>query len=107
MNISLIICVLLLSIVILAGCYQRSWVLPFWLISLLVFPTARVKVGGAPVYLYDLMTVLVIVFFAITANSGSWPRHLPRWHWRFIGLSLVLSVAFGFVRYGFLPELVW
>jgi len=41
MNISPIVWLLLLAIAFLAGIYRRSLVLPFWIIALLVFPTAR------------------------------------------------------------------
>jgi O-antigen ligase len=107
MNLSLSIFLALAVVLIAAGIWRRSWLFAAWLCSILLAPTAQARVLGAPFYVYDLAAVILIASFAASGEMARWPRNIPRWHWWFIISSFVLSVGFGFVRYGFLPDILW
>ena len=107
MNVSLLACGLLLTGLIMIAATRRVWLLALWITAYLVFPTANTKVGTAPIYLYDLVTLVLAGAFLAYGDLIRWPRGVPRWHWWFIGSAFVLSLVFGIVRYGFLPELFW
>jgi hypothetical protein len=54
-----------------------------WIISFMVFPTARMKLGSAPVYLYDLMMAGVLGLLWLQGAFKAWPLRIIRWHgWR-------------------------
>lgn len=107
MNVSLIACAALLVALLLVGLLRHQWLLAPWVMSFLVFPTARAKIGEAPIYLYDLIAVSLIVVLAVKGELRSWPRGVPRWHWWFIGAAFLFSVVFGVVQHGMVAEVSW
>lgn len=107
MNFSPITSLALLAGLLLLGLGRRSWLFAAWVICLLVFPTFRLNFSGAPVYFYDLLTLLALLFLGLAGRLNGWPRGVPRWHLWFIGLAFVLSVLFGTTRHGWSPLLLW
>jgi hypothetical protein len=87
--------------------YRRSWAFGVWLGCYLVFPTAFTKLGEAPVYLYDVATLVLVAVLWGSGDLRRWPANAPRWHLWFIGGAFVLSVVGGAARYGPMPELLW
>src|SRR5438874_2098433 len=100
MNISFIALGALLVLLLLTSLLQRQWLFTAWVMSFSVFPTARAKIGEAPIYLYDLIAVVLILCLLIRGELRAWPRQIPRWHWWFIGVAFFLSVIFGMVQHG-------
>jgi hypothetical protein len=85
----------------------RPSLLAVWIISFMVFPTARMKLGSAPIYLYDLMMVTVLGLFWFQGAFKAWPLRIIRWHGWLMGLAFLLSVLYGAVRYGPAPQILW
>ena len=107
MNVSLLYCFILLFAMVMVGLFRRAWLLAFWSVSFLLCPTAFTKIGEAPLYLYDLATVMVLGLFLLSGDWNCWPIRIPRWHWWFIGMAFLLSVVFGAITYGLSPALIW
>ena len=78
-----------------------------WVISFMVFPTARMKLGPAPIYVYDLTLVGVLWILWSQGGFKGWPRRIIRWHGWLIGAAFLLSVLYGVVRYGPAPQILW
>src|SRR5258707_14146926 len=106
MHVSLTYCFVLLSALLIVTVLRRPWLMAIWAIALLVFPTAFVRIGQAPLYLYDGIAGVVFVSLWV-GGDRSWPNSVPRWHWWFIGSAFILSVLGGSWRYGAAPEIVW
>jgi hypothetical protein len=107
MNVSLLYCLILLIALVMVGLFRRPWLLALWAMSFLLCPTATGKISEAPIYIYDLVTVMVFCFFLLSGDWNRWPPSIPRWHWWFIGLAFLLSVVLGAITYGFSPALIW
>ena len=52
-----------------------------WFLSILLFPTAQARLGGAPIYVYDLAAGILFLAFLSSGELARWPRGLPRWPW--------------------------
>lgn len=87
--------------------FWRPAIFPIWILSFMVFPTARVKLGGAPLFLFDATMLAVIGLLWLRRGFVVWPQHLPRWHWWMSGAAFLFSVVFGTLRYGFSAEMLW
>ena len=107
MNIPLIIIAALLPLLVALAVFRGHWLLGVWIFALLVLPTAQIKVGPVPIYLYDLIAAVLLLAFYINGEACSWPSVIPRWHRWFVGSAFFLSVLFGFALYGVLPDILW
>ena len=85
----------------------RPALFAFWVISFMVFPTARIELGPAPVYLYDLTMSGVLGVLWLQGAFKAWPLRIIRWHGWLIGAAFLLSVLYGIVRYGPAPQILW
>ena len=85
----------------------RPAIMTIWIISFMVFPTARMKLGSAPIYLYDLTMIGVLTRLWFDGAFRTWPARIIRWHGWLMGAAFVLSVLYGMVRYGPAPQIVW
>ncbi len=85
----------------------RPALFSFWVVSFMVFPTARVGVGHAPIYVYDLTMVGVLYVLWSHGAFKTWPLRVIRWHGWLVGAAFLLSVLYGAVRYGPAPQLLW
>lgn len=79
----------------------------FWVVSFMVFPTARIALGNAPIYVYDLTMVGVLCLLWSQGAFLAWPLRIIRWHGWLIGAAFLLSVLYGVVRYGPAPQILW
>jgi hypothetical protein len=93
--------------VITAAWFWRPSLLAIWVIGFLVFPTARMVVGPAPIYLYDLTMAGVLGLLWYEGSFRFWPLRTIRWHGWMIGAAFLLSVLYGIVRYGPAPQILW
>src|SRR5437660_1306482 len=107
MNISLVAFGAILIALGLAALLRPHWLFTAWSLAVLLFPTARFKFGEAPIYLYDVIAVIILGSLLPRGEFGSWPRGVPRWHLWFICTAFLLSVIFGIVQHGMAAENTW
>lgn len=78
-----------------------------WIMSFMVLPTARMKLGPAPIYVYDLTMAGALYILWSEGAFKAWPLRIIRWHGWLAGAAFLLSVLYGSVRYGPAPQILW
>jgi hypothetical protein len=99
-------------LVFLAMLLVAAWRVPrvlffVWPIALFVLPTTRTMVGGAPIYWYDAVAMVLLCRLYFAKDLESWPIDVPRWHRWFIGIGLVFGTITPVLRYGASLEMGW
>lgn len=91
MNLSLPLMLAFLTSLLVIGRWRPQYLFFIWAVILLLLPTTRTLIGGAPIYWFDIAAIVLLG--AIYSHHGlwRWPRRVPKWHLWFIGVGLVLG----------------
>lgn len=107
MNLSLPIAIAFLVALAYLAVRAPRFIYAIWPFALLATPSMRIMIGPAPVYLYDIVTMVLLAQLFASRELRRWPRSIPRWHRWFIGVGLVFGTITPAIRYGFVPEMLW
>jgi hypothetical protein len=101
----ILIAVLLFGIALLASILWRRWLVAVWIVSVLVLPLIRFQIG-APIYLMDVLTVLLFCQMLGRRDQFLAVRLLP-WPWLFMALALLSTGGASLLLFGFHLEQIW
>ena len=95
-------------LLLLVAAWRRPALLFFlWPIVLLVLPTVRTLLAGAPIYWFDVVTLILLGRLYWGRELTNWPAQLPVWHWWFVCVALLFGTLVPLVRYGAGAEMLW
>ena len=89
-----------------ASVVRPHWVVGVWAITVFLFPTTRTLVGPAPIYWFDLATIVVLAVL-YSKRRFLWPSGMTQWHWWFVGYAAFFGLVWPAVRYTPSAELVY
>ncbi|HEY6815831.1 MAG TPA: hypothetical protein VI168_09860 [Croceibacterium sp.] len=84
----------------------RPGLFAMWPITFIVFPTARLYYGF-PLYLYDIVSVLLLLEYRRDLLALRWGWNCLPWHYVFFALIAVSGVAWPLVVFSPNPQIAW
>lgn len=99
MNLTLPWLLAFLAALIVIGRSRPNYLYFIWALVLLVFPTTRTLVAGAPLYWFDVVTLALLSSLYAYHGFRFWSPHVPKWHWWFIGVGFVFGVLIPVLYY--------
>ena len=85
---------------------KPTWVFFLYPVTLCVLPTFRGMVG-MPIYLFDVLSVLILFIINRTTRSAGWPKSIFPWPGMLVFLLAIFGIFVPILRYGLLPEIFW
>lgn len=85
---------------------RPNYLFSLWVILLFVFPTTRTYLGPAPVYWFDVATMIVCAMI-LSRPASIWPAGGIKWHWWFISYAFIFGLLIPSLRYSPTAESIY
>lgn len=107
MNLPLPLFGMLTTLLLLLAWRRPQGLFLLWPVVLLLFPSTRTNLGGAPVYWYDAVSIAILCRLYLSTDLSPWPATVPRWHWWFVASGVIFGTLVPLARYGPSLEMGW
>lgn len=91
MNLSLPLMLVFLACLLVVAHWRRPYLFFIWAVVLLLLPTTRTVLGGAPIYWFDIAGSVLLATLYANHELRRWPWRVPKWHGWFVGVGLILG----------------
>ena len=106
MNVPLIFAPALILVLFGLAGYRPRYLFFLLPVSILLFPQQRFYIGG-PIYIYDIVIVVVIGYLFRRGLYGRAWKIVPAWHKLFLIYLVSFSLPMVWLRYGVFLESIW